>query len=144
MPNGSSLTMSTTFSVESRRMVRHFLPSFQSHRPHNLPGTGAVYSFDPVGSYEREACRAAGAAQSLVQPFLDNQVSLFLSSLRFSFFSISSPSKFLSLPLRDMYISKVYRILSEFVPPGEFSVQNAHAVYSVHRYISRTRWRLPE
>ena len=37
-------------------------------------GTGAVYSFDPVGSYEREACRAAGAAQSLVQPFLDNQV----------------------------------------------------------------------
>jgi len=36
--------------------------------------TGAVYSFDPVGSYEREACRAAGAAQSLVQPFLDNQI----------------------------------------------------------------------
>jgi hypothetical protein len=35
-----------------------------------------VYSFDPVGSYEREACRAAGAAQSLVQPFLDNQVSV--------------------------------------------------------------------
>jgi 20S proteasome subunit beta 6 len=41
----------------------------------NHAGTGAVYSFDPVGSYEREACRAAGAAQSLVQPFLDNQVS---------------------------------------------------------------------
>lgn len=40
------------------------------------PGSGAVYSFDPVGSYEREACRAAGAASSLVQPFLDNQVSL--------------------------------------------------------------------
>jgi len=34
-------------------------------------GTGGVYSFDPVGSYERESCRAAGAAQSLVQPFLD-------------------------------------------------------------------------
>jgi 20S proteasome subunit beta 6 len=39
-----------------------------------LAGTGAVYSYDPVGSYEREACRAAGAAQSLLQPFLDNQV----------------------------------------------------------------------
>ena len=39
-----------------------------------LAGSGAVYSFDPVGSYERETCRAAGAAQSLVQPFLDNQV----------------------------------------------------------------------
>ncbi|KAH8822617.1 nucleophile aminohydrolase [Flagelloscypha sp. PMI_526] len=37
-------------------------------------GSGAVYSFDPVGSYEREACRAAGSAQSLVQPFLDNQI----------------------------------------------------------------------
>lgn len=40
----------------------------------SCPGSGAVYHFDPVGSYEREACRAAGAAQSLVQPFLDNQV----------------------------------------------------------------------
>lgn len=39
-------------------------------------GTGAVYSFDPVGSYERESCRAAGAAQSLVQPFLDAMVSI--------------------------------------------------------------------
>jgi 20S proteasome subunit beta 6 len=37
-------------------------------------GTGAVYSFDPVGSYERETCRAAGAASALVQPFLDNQI----------------------------------------------------------------------
>ncbi|KAL5501867.1 PRE7 [Sanghuangporus vaninii] len=37
-------------------------------------GSGAVYSFDPVGSYERETCRAAGAAQQLVQPFLDNQI----------------------------------------------------------------------
>ncbi|KAM0791843.1 hypothetical protein ACM66B_004100 [Microbotryomycetes sp. NB124-2] len=37
-------------------------------------GTGGVYSFDPVGSYERESCRAAGAASSLVQPFLDNMV----------------------------------------------------------------------
>ncbi len=43
-------------------------------RHHHFTGSGAVYSFDPVGSYEREACRAAGAAQSLVQPFLDNQV----------------------------------------------------------------------
>lgn len=37
-------------------------------------GKGAVYTFDPVGSYEREVCRAAGAAQSLLQPFLDSQV----------------------------------------------------------------------
>merc|ERR1712080_126257 len=35
---------------------------------------GAVYSYDPVGSYEREQCRAGGAAASLIMPFLDNQV----------------------------------------------------------------------
>ena len=37
-------------------------------------GKGALYSYDPVGSYEREQCRAAGAASSLITPFLDNQV----------------------------------------------------------------------
>ncbi|KAL9109320.1 MAG: hypothetical protein Q9227_006075 [Pyrenula ochraceoflavens] len=37
-------------------------------------GNGALYSYDPVGSYEREQCRAAGAAASLIMPFLDNQV----------------------------------------------------------------------
>jgi 20S proteasome subunit beta 6 len=37
-------------------------------------GKGALYSYDPVGSYEREFCRAAGAAASLIMPFLDNQV----------------------------------------------------------------------
>ena len=39
-------------------------------------GKGALYSYDPVGSYEREQCRAAGAASSLMMPFLDNQVNL--------------------------------------------------------------------
>lgn len=37
-------------------------------------GKGAVYSYDPVGLYEREQCRAGGAAASLIMPFLDNQV----------------------------------------------------------------------
>jgi len=37
-------------------------------------GVGALYSYDPVGSYEREMTRAAGAASSLIMPFLDNQV----------------------------------------------------------------------
>ena len=37
-------------------------------------GKGALYSYDPVGSVEREQCRAAGAAASLIMPFLDNQV----------------------------------------------------------------------
>jgi 20S proteasome subunit beta 6 len=37
-------------------------------------GKGALYSYDPVGSYEREQCRTSGAAASLIMPFLDNQV----------------------------------------------------------------------
>ena len=39
-------------------------------------GKGALYSYDPVGSYEREQSRSAGAASSLITPFLDNQVNL--------------------------------------------------------------------
>ncbi|CAG8790298.1 11547_t:CDS:2, partial [Racocetra fulgida] len=35
---------------------------------------GVVFSFDPIGSYGLETCRATGTAASLVQPFLDNQV----------------------------------------------------------------------
>jgi 20S proteasome subunit beta 6 len=41
----------------------------------NPDGEGTVYSFDPVGSYESHQCRAGGSAASLIQPFLDNQVS---------------------------------------------------------------------
>ncbi|XP_062515440.1 proteasome subunit beta type-1-like [Corticium candelabrum] len=37
-------------------------------------GKGAVYSFDPVGSYEREVFRAGGSAASMLQPLLDNQI----------------------------------------------------------------------
>jgi 20S proteasome subunit beta 6 len=41
-------------------------------------GKGAVYAFDPVGSYERLQCRAGGAAAALIMPFLDNQVMSFV------------------------------------------------------------------
>lgn len=37
-------------------------------------GRGALFSYDPVGCITREACRCAGAAASLMLPFLDNQV----------------------------------------------------------------------
>ena len=33
-----------------------------------------MYSFDPVGSFERESYRAGGSAASLIQPFLDSVV----------------------------------------------------------------------
>ena len=35
-----------------------------------------MYSFDPVGSYDREKYRAGGSASAMLQPLLDNQVGL--------------------------------------------------------------------
>ena len=37
-------------------------------------GKGAVFSYDPVGSFEREQYRAGGSASALIQPFLDSQI----------------------------------------------------------------------
>jgi 20S proteasome subunit beta 6 len=37
-------------------------------------GTGCLYSYDPVGSYERNEYHAAGSAAAILQPLLDNQV----------------------------------------------------------------------
>ncbi|CAO2628874.1 Proteasome subunit beta type-1 [Lemmus lemmus] len=42
-------------------------------------GKGAVYSFDPVGSYQRDSFKAGGSASAMLQPLLDNQVMWFLS-----------------------------------------------------------------
>lgn len=50
------------------------LGSLLLEKPHHHTGKGALFSFDPVGSYQREYCRAGGSAASLIQPFLDNQV----------------------------------------------------------------------
>uniref|UniRef100_A0A9J7Y5P8 Proteasome subunit beta type-1 n=1 Tax=Cyprinus carpio carpio TaxID=630221 RepID=A0A9J7Y5P8_CYPCA len=37
-------------------------------------GRGAVYSFDPVGSYQRDTYKAGGSASAMLQPLLDNQI----------------------------------------------------------------------
>ncbi|KAK9378183.1 nucleophile aminohydrolase [Kockiozyma suomiensis] len=57
-----------------KRMFPYYVATILAGLDEN--GRGAVYSFDPVGSYEREQCRAGGAAASLIMPFLDNQVNL--------------------------------------------------------------------
>ncbi|ODV85364.1 hypothetical protein CANARDRAFT_233424 [[Candida] arabinofermentans NRRL YB-2248] len=70
-------------SIESSaRLIQHLLygKRFFPYYVHTIlagldsEGKGSIYSFDPVGSYEREQCRAGGAAASLIMPFLDNQV----------------------------------------------------------------------
>lgn len=39
-------------------------------------GVGAVYHYDPVGSFERLQYSAGGSSTSLIQPFLDSQIGL--------------------------------------------------------------------
>jgi 20S proteasome subunit beta 6 len=36
-------------------------------------GMGCVYSYDPVGNYERVRVNVTGSGESLIQPLLDNQ-----------------------------------------------------------------------
>merc|ERR1719326_1210810 len=37
-------------------------------------GVGVVYSYDPVGNYERVRVSVTGSGESLIQPLLDNQL----------------------------------------------------------------------
>lgn len=37
-------------------------------------GKGCVYSYDPVGHFEKTTYRAGGSAGALLQPLLDNQI----------------------------------------------------------------------
>lgn len=39
-------------------------------------GKGIVYSYDPIGHYEKHLYQAVGSSCSLIQPFLDNRVGL--------------------------------------------------------------------
>lgn len=71
MPTPSVAAMLSTILY-----YRRFFPYYT----HNLvvgldeEGKGCVYSFDPVGSYEREVFRAKGSASAMLQPLLDNQL----------------------------------------------------------------------
>lgn len=42
----------------------------------NNEGEGCIYSYDPVGSYERETYRAGGSSSALLQPLLDSQLGM--------------------------------------------------------------------
>ncbi|PWN39663.1 N-terminal nucleophile aminohydrolase [Ceraceosorus guamensis] len=75
--HGSSMPLASIARLISTMLYgKRFFPYYVYNILGGLDeeGKGAVYSFDPVGSYEREFCRAAGAAQSLLQPFLDSQI----------------------------------------------------------------------
>jgi 20S proteasome subunit beta 6 len=62
-------------------------------------GTGAVYSYDPVGSYERESIRTYGSASDLIQPFMDS----------FADFTASANQEFADKMLIDAFNSATER-----------------------------------
>lgn len=70
----------TTQSIAQLTMAILYSHRFFPYYTHTIiagldeEGKGAVYSFDPVGSFERETHRAAGSASALIQPVLDSQV----------------------------------------------------------------------
>jgi len=71
MPTGSVAAMLSTILY-----YRRFFPYYTHNVVAGLDaeGKGCVYSFDPVGSYERESYRAKGSASAMLQPLLDNQI----------------------------------------------------------------------
>lgn len=72
MENVSSLTIHLISLVVWMKKVNFY--SIVKHLIKFYLGKGAVYSFDPVGSFEREKYRAGGSAASLIQPLLDSQI----------------------------------------------------------------------
>nr|XP_033776567.1 proteasome subunit beta type-1-B [Geotrypetes seraphini] len=55
---------------------RHFFPYYVYNIIGGLDeeGKGAVYSFDSIGSYQRDTYKAGGSASAMLQPLLDNQI----------------------------------------------------------------------
>lgn len=65
--------------VSTMLYYKRFFPYYVSTIVAGLDeeGKGAVYSYDPVGSYERETSGSAvGSSASLIKPFLDNRIGL--------------------------------------------------------------------
>lgn len=75
--HGAEISCSELASMLSNTLYyRRFFPYYVYNLLVGLDndGHGAVYSYDPVGSYEREAFRASGSADALLQPVLDSLI----------------------------------------------------------------------
>ncbi|KGG49923.1 beta type subunit of proteasome [Mitosporidium daphniae] len=66
------IAQASAIQLYSRRFFPYY--TFNVLGGIDAEGRGAVYSYDPVGSFEREPFRAGGSAAALIQPFLDNQL----------------------------------------------------------------------
>lgn len=90
---------------------KRFFPYYISNLVAGLDetGAGAIYSYDPVGSFERVPFRAAGSSVSLIQPLLDNQIGLKnqpnskLPELTVEYVTRAVKDAFISASERDIY-----------------------------------------
>ena len=69
-------TQSIAQLISTRLYYRRFFPYYAFNVLGGIEedGTGAVYGYDAVGSFERSACCVQGSGVSLIQPVLDSQV----------------------------------------------------------------------
>lgn len=77
LQNGKTMPIQSIAQLVMTKLYSHrFFPyyTFTLLGGVDEKGEGAVYSFDPVGSFDREKYRAAGSAAPLMQPLLDNQI----------------------------------------------------------------------
>jgi 20S proteasome subunit beta 6 len=74
--NNKASTKATAALVSTMLYGRRFFPYYVNTNIAGLEanGEGTIYSYDPVGSYEREAYRAGGSSADLLQPILDSQL----------------------------------------------------------------------
>ncbi|CAN2391664.1 beta [Pristimantis euphronides] len=75
--NNKTMTSSAIAAMLSTILYsRRFFPYYVYNIIGGLDeeGKGAVYSFDPVGSYQRDGYKAGGSASAMLQPLLDNQI----------------------------------------------------------------------
>lgn len=78
----------------------------------NKEGEGCIYSYDPVGSYERETYRAGGSSASLLQPLLDNQLGAKNQSASFELnrtYTVKSSKEVVMALIKDAFISAAER-----------------------------------
>lgn len=64
--------------ISNMLYYKRFFPYYISNIVAGLDeeGKGCVYSYDPIGHYEKHTYRASGSSCSLIQPFLDNRIGL--------------------------------------------------------------------
>ena len=73
-PSTSAIAQLVSTMLYNRRFFPYYVNTIVAGLTSD--GQGSLYSYDPVGSFERETYRASGSSSALLQPVLDSQVGL--------------------------------------------------------------------